>query len=176
MTRKSILLGLGAIGALVLGGAADAQIVGGVGGTVGGGVHGPLGGVTGQAGAAGRIDAPLPATPAIPAAPAVPPTRAPAIPATPAVPNAASAGADASATASGRSGFVAGMVVRDSAGVQIGVVMDPDPSMSASGRVTIKTSTGFITVPRASLTIQGDVAVSNQTEADLRASGNARTE
>ncbi|MBI5940263.1 MAG: hypothetical protein HY859_07545 [Caulobacterales bacterium] len=158
MTRKSILLGLGAIGALVLAGNAGAQIVGGAGGTVGGAV----GGVTGQGSAAGQVAAPMPATPAVPA--------------TPAIPSAASAGADASATARGRSDFPAGMVVRDSAGVQIGTVMDPDPSMTASGRVTIKTGTGFITVPRGSLTIQGDVAVSKQTEADLRASGKTRTE
>ncbi|HRD29909.1 MAG TPA: hypothetical protein PLO65_16550, partial [Caulobacter sp.] len=59
----------------------------------------------------------------------------------------------------------------DSAGVQIGTVMDPDPTMHANGRVTIKTSTGFITVPRGSLTLEGGVAVSRQTEADLRASG-----
>lgn len=172
MTRTSILLGLGAIGALVLTGAAGAQIVGGAGGTVGGAV----GGVTGQGSAAGQVAAPMPATPAVPATPAAPATRTPAIPATPAVPSAASAGADASATTHGRSDFPAGMVVRDSAGVRIGTVMTPDPSMSASGRVTIKTGAGFITVPRGSLTIQGDAAVSKQTEADLRASGKAKTE
>ena len=88
----------------------------------------------------------------------------------------ADAGADASATTPGRSDFPAGTVVRDAAGVQIGTIMDPDPAMSSAGRVTIKTSTGFITVPRGSLTLQGDVAISKQPEADLRASGKTKAE
>lgn len=159
MTRKSILLGLGAVGALALAGNAGAQIVGGA-----------VGGVTGQGSAAGQVAAPMSATPAVPA------TRTPAIPATPAVPSAASAGADASASASSRSDFPSGMVVRDSAGVQIGTVMAPDPSVDMAGRVRIKTGAGFITVPRGSLMVQGDVAVSKQSAAELRASAKAKTE
>lgn len=161
MTRKTILFGLSAIGALVLAGSANAQGVG----------------------AAVKATPAVPATPATPAMPDGPGERAtpavPAIPATPAVPAAPSAsgtGADVSATARGRSDFPAGTVVRDSAGVEIGTVMDPDPAMSASGRVTVKTSTGFITVPRGSLTLDGGVAVSKQGEAELRASGKTKTE
>ncbi len=168
MTSKTILLGLSAIGALVLAGSANAQIVGGAGGTVGGAV----GGVAGRADVAGQARG---ATPAIPATPAVPGVRAPATPAVPSARAAGSAGADASGQV-GRSDFAAGTVVRDSAGVQIGTIMDPDPSARADGRVTIKTSTGFITVPRGSLTLQGDVAVSKDSAAELQASGKAKAQ
>lgn len=154
MNRKTILLGLSAIGAIVLAGGAEAQVV------------------TGVAGQVTATPPALPATPATPATPALPATRGvpatPAMPATPATPSAraaTTAGADASATA--RTSFPVGTVVRDSAGVQIGTVMAADPSMASAGRVSIKTSTGFITVPAGSLTMQGDVAISARAAADV---------
>ncbi|MFZ5669415.1 MAG: hypothetical protein ACOY4K_07960 [Pseudomonadota bacterium] len=162
MSTKPLLLG--AAGALVMSGAALAQIAGGVGGAV-----------------SGQVTAPTPAVPAVPATPAVPSVRAPAtpaVPATPATPSAraaATAGADVSARTEGRAMFPAGTVVRDSAGVQIGVIMEPEDDMvRASGRVTIRTSTGFITVPRGALTMDGEVAVSKKTEAELRATGQVK--
>ena len=42
--------------------------------------------------------------------------------------------------------------------------MAPDPSITSAGRVTIKTSTGFMTVPAASLRLEGGVAISTQVE------------
>lgn len=187
MSRKSILLGLSAIGAIVLAGNASAQIVGGAGGAVGG----TLGGVTGQAGAAGQVTAPIPDVPVDRATSAVRRTtdattdaakRAKAKAteaagaATDTARGAASAGADASATTAGGASFPAGTIVRDSAGVQIGAVMDPDPSISSSGRVAIKTGSGFITVPASSLSMKGGVAVSSQSGAEISASGKAKTE
>ena len=45
--------------------------------------------------------------------------------------------------------------------------MDPKEGMAADGRVAIRTSSGFITVPASSLSLQGDVAVSAQTSAEI---------
>ncbi|MDO9222281.1 MAG: hypothetical protein Q7U20_01045 [Caulobacter sp.] len=170
MTKKSILLGLSAIGSLVLADAAAAQVLGG--------------GVTGQIGATGQITAPAPTLPVDRAAGAA---RSAADRAAAAARrtgrqatatagqtvdtarDAAATGADASATAATRSQatFPPGTVVRDSAGVEIGTVMSTDPSTSSAGRVAIKTSTGFITVPASSLSMQGDVAISARASADV---------
>lgn len=141
MTYKSILLGLSAIGAAVLAGPAIAQ-----------------------APAVPAVPA-VPGTPATPTGPAV--RAAPAVPATPAAPaapapNAAAASADASANTA--AAIPAGTVVRDSSGAELGVVMAPDPSITSAGRVTIKTGTGFITLPANSLRLEGDVAISTATE------------
>lgn len=138
MTYKSILLGLSAIGAAVLAGPAIAQ-----------------------APAVPAVPA-VPGTPATPTGPAV--RAAPAVPATPAAPapNAAAASADASANTA--AAIPAGTVVRDSSGAELGVVMAPDPSITSAGRVTIKTGTGFITLPASSLRLEGDVAISTAAE------------
>ena len=170
MTKKSILLGLGAIGALVLADAAGAQVLGGgVGGRVGAGaqvtVPTPAGPVDRATAAAGRATDRAAAAAKKAEAQAATTTRRTVDTAR----DAAATGADASAAATtrGQVSFPAGTVVRDSAGVQIGTVMAPDPSISSAGRVTIKTSTGFITVPASSLSTQGDVAISAQASADV---------
>ena len=147
MTKKSILLGLGAIGALVLADAAGAQVLGG--------------GVGGRVGAGAQVTVPTPAVPVDRA------TAAAGRATDRAAAAAKKAEAQAATTTRGQVSFPAGTVVRDSAGVQIGTVMAPDPSISSAGRVTIKTSTGFITVPASSLSTQGDVAISAQASADV---------
>lgn len=100
--------------------------------------------------------------PAMPPKPAVPPVSAPA-------PAAPSTGTDVSGTANAAASFAIGTVVKDSTGAQIGTVMDPKEGMATEGRVAIKTSSGFLTVPAASLRMDGDVAVSSQTAADIGA-------
>lgn len=146
MTYKNVLLGLSAIGAVVVAGSVQAQTVG----------------VTGV------VVAP---TPAVPAMPAVPPKAAmPAERVAPATPPATAAtGTDVSGTANAAASFAIGTVVRDSTGAQIGTVMDPKEGMATDGRVAIKTGTGFVTVPAASLRLDGGVAISNQTAADIGA-------
>ena len=134
MTYKTVLFGIAAIGAVVLAGPALAQGVG----------------------AAGKVVAPVPAIPVTPAIPATPP-----VPATP-VPSAATTGADASATTT--ASIPAGTVVRSSTGAELGVVMAPDPAITSAGRVTLKTSTGLMTVPLSSLRMEGDAVISTQAE------------
>lgn len=134
MTYKVAILGLSAIGAIVLAGPAIAQV----------------------AGVTGKIVAPVPAIPATPAVPATPSATA-----TPA-PGAATIGADASATTTAT--IPAGTVVRSSTGAELGVVMAPDPSITSAGRVTLKTSTGLMTVPLSSLRMEGGMAISTQAE------------
>lgn len=143
MPYKTVLSGLGAIGALVIAGTAQAQTVD-------------------LAGKAAVTPPAAPAMPATPALPATPPKAA--MP-----PAATTAGADVSATANAAASFPIGTVVRDSAGVQIGTVMDPKEGMATEGRVAIRTGSGFITVPAASLRLDGGVAVSSQTAADVGA-------
>lgn len=140
MTYKSVLLGLSAIGAIVLAGSAQAQTV-----DLAGGVVAP--------------------TPSVPAMPAVPPERIAPVTA----PSAVATATDASGTANAAASFSIGTVVRDSTGAQIGTVMDPKDGMATEGRVAIKTGTGFVTVPAASLRLDGGVAISNQTAADIGA-------
>jgi len=146
MPHKTALLGLSAIGALVIAGSAHAQ----------------------TAGLAGKAVATPPAMPATPATPALPATPPRAV-----APAATTSGADVSATANAAAGFPIGTVVRDSAGVQIGTVMDPTEGMATEGRVAIRTGSGFITVPAASLRLDGGVAISNQTAADVGAGAKA---
>ena len=104
-------------------------------------------------GAAGKVVAPVPAIPVTPATPPVPATPAP---------SAATTGADASATTT--ASIPAGTVVCSSTGAELGVVMAPDPAITSAGRVTLKTSTGLMTVPLSSLRMEGDVAISTQAE------------
>lgn len=176
MRTRSILLG--AVGAVALAGLAQAQVIGG---GVTGGVTGPVGGVAGSA--TGRITGPgLPMGHATDAArEGIDTTKRTAKRAKAKAETtvdrtgdrargAVDSATDASARASGSAAFAAGTTVRDSSGAEIGQVVGTD----ASGAVSVRTRSGLVSVPSASLRMSGGAAVSSQSEAQLRASGSVR--
>lgn len=177
--RNQLVL-LGAVGALAFAGAAQAQVLGG---GVGGGVGSPLGGVTGQVG--GQLTGPgVPvdrvtgaARDGVDAAERAA-RRAKAKGdkaadrATDTARGAADSATDASARTAGSATFAAGTMVRDNSGAEIGKVIAAD----GSGSVRVQTRSGVITLPSAALRMNGGVAVSDQSEAEIRASGSARAD
>lgn len=177
--RNTLVL-LGAVGALAIAGAAQAQVLGG---GVGGGIGSPLGGVTGQVG--GQLTGPgVPVdrvtgaardgvdttTRAAKRAKAKGEKAADA--ATDTARGAADSATDASARAAASARFAAGTTVRDNSGAEIGKVISADGSAS----VQIQTRSGVVTLPAAALRMNGGVAVSDQSEAEIRASGSARAD
>ncbi|MDP2260321.1 MAG: hypothetical protein Q8J89_11465 [Caulobacter sp.] len=176
MRNRFVLLGAAA--AFAMAGFAQAQVLGG--GAVGG-VGSPLGGVTGQVG--GQVTGPgVPVDRVTGAArDGVDTTRR----TTKRVKDkarstseqvgetargAADSATDASARAAASATFAAGTTVRDNNGAEIGKVVSAD----GSGSVQIQTRSGMITLPAAALRMNGGVAVSEQSEAEIRASGSAR--
>lgn len=177
MPIKSILLG--AAGALAIAGLAQAQVIGG---GVTGGVTGPVGGVTGSA--TGRVTGPGLPTDRVTgvARDGVDTTKRTAKRAKARAETtvdrtgdtargAVDSATDASARVSGSAAFAAGTTVRDSSGAEIGQVVGTD----ASGAVTVRTRSGLVSVPAASLRMSGGAAISSQPEAQMRASGSVRT-
>lgn len=158
---RSILILLGAAGALTLAGVAQAQVIGG---GVGGGLGTPVGGVTG--GATGRVTAPD-----VPTEVVTDTARRGADTGRRVVKRARGAADEATDASARVAGSIrAGTTVRDSSGARIGKVIHAD----GSGYVQIQTRTGVMVLPEAALRMQGGVAVSGQSEAELRASGNLR--
>ncbi|MES2033321.1 MAG: hypothetical protein V4466_04030 [Pseudomonadota bacterium] len=168
MYRTTTLLG--AVAALALGGVAAAQVVGGAGGAVGA----TVGGVAGQVGASGQVISPD--LPTERAADAVGDTtdagKAAARRAQDRANDAVDSASDASANAAASASLSPGTSVRDRNGAEIGTVAGVD----ASGNARIKTSTGVITVPSTVLTVSGGIAVSNMSEAQMRASASTKTQ
>ncbi len=177
MRDKLVLLA--AAGALAFAGAAHAQVLGG---GVGGGVGSPLGGVTGQVG--GQLTGPELPTDRVTdtardgadaARRATKRAKAKADQAADVAGDkargAADSATDASARAAASGRFAAGTMVRDNSGAEIGKVIAAD----GSGSVQIQTRSGVVTLPAAALRMNGGVAVSDQSEAEIRASGSART-
>lgn len=169
--RNTLIL-FGAVGAIALGSVAQAQVLGG---GLGGGVGGVTGGVSG--GLTGQVTAPDVPTDRVTdtARRGVDTTRRTArkakAKAESGVERARGAADDATdASARAAAGFAAGTRVQDSNGADIGKVIGAD----GSGYVRVQTRNGVISLPSAALRMNGGVAVSSQTEADLRASGSTR--
>lgn len=165
---RSILILLGAAGAMALPGAAQAQVIGG---GVSGGLGAPVGGVTGSV--TGRVTGPdlgdTVQRGTETSRRTVKRAKDKAGATVERARGAADEASDASARAAGQ--VRAGAAVRDSSGAMIGKVLSAD----GSGYVRIQTRSGVVTLPSAALRMDGGVAVSSQTEAEMHASGSVRT-